>query len=77
MNFIEKAGLLEECYVSTGLAKDVKFNICNVDTTETELVVSDLDFGEIRIPLNNLPVLVEGEDTIMEVWANEQVRFEF
>lgn len=77
MTFIERASELEICYISTGLAKDVKFDICNVDVTENELVLSDLDYGEIRVPLDNLPVLCEEDDTVMEIWQNDNIRFEF
>ena len=77
MTFIERASELEICYVSTGFIKDIKFDICNVDVTETELVLSDLDYCEIRLPLDNLPILYKDDSTIMEVWQNDSIRFEF
>lgn len=77
MTFIEKASELDVCYITTGLCHSIMFNICNVEVTESELVLSDLDFGEVRIPLDELPVPNKELDSIMEVWESKSIRFEF
>ena len=77
MTFIDKASELDICYVSTGLMTDVKFDICNVAQTETELILSDLEYGEIRIPLNDLPERDLEYEGVMEVWKNDSIRLEF
>jgi len=74
-NFIKKVGELGTCYVTTGLISNARFEIDNVEVTDTELVLSNLDDAEIRIPLDSLPELSEDEET--EIWRGEGIQFDF
>ena len=72
-DFIKRAGELGTCYITTGMAYDMRFDIDTVDVTDTELILGNLDDSEIRIPLN-----IEMKCSDEDVWEGNGicVRFE-